>query len=117
MITGDVSGHTKVLDLLEGRDIYTISGHHDAVTAVKFSKDGEYFVTGSKDKHLMVFKSNITVNLSAKDDETESSFEELSAPKHMANKENHQDAKEPILVDSRKSVNYNYLINDDVVEV
>lgn len=115
MITGDNSGHTKVLDLLEGRDIYTISGHQDAVTAVKFSKDGEFFVTGSLDRHLMIFKSNISVNVSSEADEkSESSFEELSI--NRDDKENSINEKGAVLVDTRKSNNYNYLAND-VVDV
>lgn len=50
MITGSEDGSTKVLDLLEGRPIYTLVGHDDAVTAVAFSGDGSNFATASKDK-------------------------------------------------------------------
>jgi centriolar protein POC1 len=111
MLSGDSKGSTKILDLLEGRDIYTIYGHQDAVTAVRFSKDGEYFVTGSKDRHLMVFKSNIEA---IDFNESGSSIEEITNPDHIDNKENQKDDKRSIIVDSRKSVHYNYLNNDSI---
>ena len=57
MLTGSNDGLTKILDLVEGRDIYTLKGHNDAVTSVKFSKDGEFFATGSKDKHVSIHMS------------------------------------------------------------
>lgn len=52
MITGSEDGSTKVLDLLEGRPIYTLVGHDDAVTAVAFSGDGDDFATAGKDKQV-----------------------------------------------------------------
>lgn len=107
LVTGDEKGLTKVLDLLEGRDIFTIRGHHDAVTAVKFNKDGKYFVTGSKDRHVMIFESNLSANQSMA-----LQMDDNLTSEHAENKENTRD--EGILVDIRKSVNYNYLHNDEI---
>lgn len=52
MVTGSEDGSTKILDLLEGRPVYTLVGHDDAVTAVAFSHDGENFATAGKDKQV-----------------------------------------------------------------
>lgn len=48
----------QILDLLEGRPIYTLKGHANGVTAITFSKDGDYFASGSSDRQLFVWKSN-----------------------------------------------------------
>lgn len=103
LVTGDEKGLTKILDLIEGRDIFTLKGHNDAVTAIKFNKDGKYFVTGSKDRHVMIFESNLSSN--------QSSLASMTS-EHAEDKENKRD--EGVLVDIRKSVNYNYLNNDEV---
>ncbi|EDW32626.1 GL25362 [Drosophila persimilis] len=49
----------RVLDLLEGRPIYTLTGHTAAVNAVGFSQDGEKFATGGNDRQLLVWQSNL----------------------------------------------------------
>jgi centriolar protein POC1 len=103
LVTGDEKGQIVILDLYEGRDVFTINGHHEAVTAVKFSKDGQHFCSGSKDRHIMVFQSNL------KDNSAANTSLDMSAD----NKENsvHEEAT---LVDARKSINYNYLNNDEI---
>lgn len=103
LATGDEKGQIAILDLYEGRDIFTINGHQGAVTALKFTKDGEYFCSGSKDHHIMVFQSNL------KDNVTANTSLDLSAD----NKENSVHEK-AINVDARKSINYNYLNNDEI---
>lgn len=57
LIAGDEKGFVRLFDLQAGQDIFTIEGHQGPVTAVKFSKDGKYFVSGSADCHIMVFES------------------------------------------------------------
>lgn len=52
MLAGVENGTTKILDLIEGREIYTLAGHNEGVTAVKFNKEGTMFLTASKDKHV-----------------------------------------------------------------
>lgn len=52
MLTVSDDGTTKILDLLEGRPIFTIKGHTKQVTAAQFSKDGKIFATGSKDNEV-----------------------------------------------------------------
>lgn len=73
------------------------------VTAAKFSRDGAYFVTGSEDKHIMVFKWAL--------DGTCRPNQKLEAPQTpIAEKENIQAACEggSTFIDSRKSIHYNY---------
>lgn len=48
----------KVLDLLEGRPIYTLKGHSDSVTSITFSEDGDYFASGGSDSQIFVWKTN-----------------------------------------------------------
>lgn len=47
-----------MLDLLEGRPIYTLKGHCGAVTAIKFSPTGEFFASGGCDQQLLIWKTN-----------------------------------------------------------
>lgn len=44
-----------MLDLLEGRQIYTIQGHDGPVTAVAFSASGNYFASGGSDSQVFSF--------------------------------------------------------------
>lgn len=105
LATGDEKGQIVILDLYEGRDIFSINGHQKGVTAVKFSKNGEHFVTGSKDRHFMIFQSNLKDNSASANTSLDMSAND--------NKENsiHEEAT---LIDARKSINYNYLNNDEV---
>lgn len=57
LVAGSDDGSLKILDLMEARQLYTIMGHTGPVTSVKFSADGEHFVTGGADKHV----SNISI--------------------------------------------------------
>jgi len=42
----------QVMDLLEGRPIYTLQGHEGPVTSVTFSANGEYFASGGVDQQV-----------------------------------------------------------------
>lgn len=42
----------QVLDIREGRPIYTLEAHSGAVIAVAFSSDGGYFASGGIDKQV-----------------------------------------------------------------
>ena len=42
----------RLLDLLEGRPIYTLHGHKGSVTSCTFSSNGDYFASGSQDKQV-----------------------------------------------------------------
>lgn len=48
----------QVLDLLEGRPIYTLKGHSDSVTSITFSEEGNYFASGGSDCQIFVWKTN-----------------------------------------------------------
>jgi len=43
-----------VFDLLEGRLFYTLHGHQGPVTAVTFSRSGDYFSSGGSDEQVKV---------------------------------------------------------------
>lgn len=59
----------QIIDLLEGRPIYTLQGHEGPVTAVSASYDGQYFATGGVDKQVLVWKANFVDCVSEKDNE------------------------------------------------
>lgn len=55
LLTASDDGSTKLIDLIEGRPIYTLLGHDDAVTAVAFTADGQNFASGGRDKTVSRF--------------------------------------------------------------
>jgi WD40 repeat protein len=42
----------QVMDLLEGRPIYTLQGHQGPITSVTFSANGQYFASGGADQQV-----------------------------------------------------------------
>lgn len=46
----------KIFDLLEGRPIYTLSGHKGAISAAAFSFSGEHFASGGADEQVSYFR-------------------------------------------------------------
>lgn len=49
----------QILDILEGRPIYTLHSHKNVpVTAIGFSDTGHHFASGGADGQLMLWKSN-----------------------------------------------------------
>ena len=42
----------QLLDLIEGRPVYTLRGHAGSVTAAAFNRDGDYFASGGMDKQV-----------------------------------------------------------------
>jgi WD40 repeat protein len=42
----------QVMDLLEGRPIYTLQGHEGPITSVAFSANGQYFASGGADQQV-----------------------------------------------------------------
>ncbi len=121
MVAGVQNGTSKILDLLEGRDIFTIQGHNKGVTAVKFSRDGKYFGTGSIDKHLMLWQCNLETQteFSASDVSSEKGMQiyEDSPEKEKENQEIVMKKEEDrgVVVDARNSKVY--IQFDDVVDV
>ncbi|XP_024083740.1 POC1 centriolar protein homolog [Cimex lectularius] len=59
MLTGSEDKTSKIIDLIEGRPVLSLEGHTEAVTAVTFSQSGSNFATGSKDKNVFVWKTNL----------------------------------------------------------
>ncbi|KAF3814585.1 hypothetical protein GH733_017743, partial [Mirounga leonina] len=52
LLTASSDGTLKILDLLEGRLIYTLQGHTGPVFTVSFSKGGELFSSGGADAQV-----------------------------------------------------------------
>ena len=60
-VSGSSDAKIKIMDLLQARTIYTLSGHQSQVTSVSFSPGGEHCVTGGQDNHILVWKLNLDV--------------------------------------------------------
>uniref|UniRef100_A0A3B3XLB7 POC1 centriolar protein homolog A n=1 Tax=Poecilia mexicana TaxID=48701 RepID=A0A3B3XLB7_9TELE len=58
LITASSDSTMKILDLVEGKLLYTLHGHQGAVTCVAFSRAGDYFSSGGSDEQVLVWKSN-----------------------------------------------------------
>jgi len=79
LITASSDGTLKILDLLEGRLIYTLQGHTGPVFTVSFSKGGELFSSGGADAQVCKsFSSFDLVRVKAKI-LTTSSFVDISS--------------------------------------
>lgn len=61
LVTASSDSTLKILDLMEGRLLYTLHGHQGPATTVAFSRTGEYFASGGSDEQVMVWKSNFDV--------------------------------------------------------
>ncbi|XP_036341866.1 POC1 centriolar protein homolog, partial [Rhagoletis pomonella] len=48
----DVAFHPMEICLLEGRPIYSLTGHTDKVCAVAFSSDGRHFASAGEDRQI-----------------------------------------------------------------
>ncbi|TNM88704.1 hypothetical protein fugu_004958 [Takifugu bimaculatus] len=48
----------KILDLVEGKLLYTLHGHKSPVNCVTFSRTEDFFASGGSDKQVLVWKSN-----------------------------------------------------------
>ncbi|CAL7937136.1 unnamed protein product [Xylocopa violacea] len=60
MLTASDDSTMKVLDLLEGRPIYTLKGHatNTSVKSITFSSNGDFFASGGADHQLLMWKTN-----------------------------------------------------------
>lgn len=59
LISTGKDGKVIIVDVMEGRPLYTLGGHQGAVFCVRFSADGEFFASGGADRHIMVWKANL----------------------------------------------------------
>lgn len=53
-------GKVIIVDVIEGRPLYTLNGHEGSVSTCQFSKDGSIMATGGVDCCVMVWKTNFT---------------------------------------------------------
>ncbi|KAK1799623.1 hypothetical protein P4O66_006082, partial [Electrophorus voltai] len=58
LITASSDSTLKVLDLVEGRLLYTLHGHQGPARCVAFSRNGDYFASGGSDEQVMVWQTN-----------------------------------------------------------
>lgn len=54
LLTSGKDKSIRVVDVLEGKPIYTLTGHESGVNCVGFDKSGEYFASGGADKCVLV---------------------------------------------------------------
>jgi len=65
----------KILDLIEGRPIFTLHGPRKGLCAVAFNASGSLFATGGKDQELLVWEPTL-VPYDCNSNETEPSCKE-----------------------------------------
>lgn len=53
-------GKVLIVDVMEGRPLYTLNGHEGSVNTCKFNSDGSCFATGGIDCLIMLWKTNFT---------------------------------------------------------
>lgn len=58
-VTVSEDAKIKILDLVEGRPIFTLYGPRTGVLATAFSSDGKLFATGGKDMELLVWQPTL----------------------------------------------------------
>lgn len=54
LLTSGKDKGIRVVDVLEGKPIYTVTGHETEVSCVRFDKTGDYFASGGADKCILV---------------------------------------------------------------
>lgn len=54
MLTSGKDGFLRITDALEGKPLYSLTGHMGEVSSVAFSRDGSSFASGAADKLVMV---------------------------------------------------------------
>lgn len=54
ILSAGTDGTLKIVDVLEGRPLYTLRSHKGSVTSAKFSDSGDHFASAGADKLLMV---------------------------------------------------------------
>lgn len=58
LLTSGKDTNMRIVDVMEGRPLYTLTSHDKSIECVAFSNDGGYFASGSADKLVQVWKTN-----------------------------------------------------------
>jgi hypothetical protein len=53
----------QVMDLLEGRPVYTLKGHQGPIMSVTFSANGQYFASGGADQQVSVVMYIVIISI------------------------------------------------------
>lgn len=56
LLTSGADGVMRIVDVMEGRPLYTLEAHEGAINAIAFSENGELFASGGVDNHVNVWK-------------------------------------------------------------
>ncbi|KAJ8943876.1 hypothetical protein NQ318_019358 [Aromia moschata] len=58
LLTAGKDGKLRIVDVMEGRPLYTLTGHKGAVNTCKFSVNGDFFASGGADQSVSFWKTN-----------------------------------------------------------
>lgn len=65
LISGSCDTTVRLWDVEKGTCLYTLSKHFGPVTSLSFSPDGKYLASGSYDKHVHIWSTQVLINISA----------------------------------------------------
>lgn len=65
LLTSGKDKSIRIVDVLEGKPIYTLTGHEGEINCVRFDKTGEYFASAGTDKSVLVSEIVLFVLLCA----------------------------------------------------
>ena len=54
-----MGSQNRIINIINLRFTIYIIGHGGGVNCIKFSDDGDYFISGGSDRIVMIWKSNI----------------------------------------------------------
>ncbi|XP_036011774.1 POC1 centriolar protein homolog B isoform X1 [Mus musculus] len=108
LVTASSDGTVKMLDLIEGRLIYTLQGHTGPVFTVSFSKDGELLTSGGADAQVLIWRTNF-IHLHCKDPKRNLKRLHFEASPHLLDiyprsPHSHEDRKETIEINPKREV-------------
>lgn len=75
LLASSADATSKLINVVEGRLLYTLKGHYKSIFHCTFSNDGTRFLTAGKDKSLKLWRFNLAVAGDSDDDLVNSDLE------------------------------------------
>lgn len=91
LLASSADATSKLINVVEGRLLYTLKAHYKSIFHCTFSTDGSRFLTAGKDKSLKLWRSNLAVagGYDSDDGLVNSDLENLSFERSSARRPDH----------------------------